>query len=148
MAEENIQRSPHVHEKFCQQIWILQGNLGKLVCLQLELFFFADRNVSSSAELESGNAPGAFLQTSAPVLDKISGPMGAQFLSSTGLQFATLIERAQLLPAPALDKNRPPIFCLQLSFFAYSLLSCLLEALCCHCRQRSSNCKQRCSNCK
>ena len=41
--------------------------------------------ILSSTELESGNAIGAFLQTPAPVLDKISGPMGAQFLSSTGL---------------------------------------------------------------
>ena len=31
----------------------------------------------SSTELESENAFGAFLQTPAPVLDKISGPMGA-----------------------------------------------------------------------
>ena len=37
---------------------------------------FADRNLSST-ELESGNAIGAFLQTPAPALDKISGPMGA-----------------------------------------------------------------------
>ena len=36
----------------------------------------ADRNLSST-ELESGNAIGAFLQTPDPVLDKISGPMGA-----------------------------------------------------------------------
>ena len=41
----------------------------------------------------------------APVLDQISGPMGARFLTSTGLQFATPIENAQLLPAPAPDKN-------------------------------------------
>ena len=67
----------------------------------------ADRNLSST-ELEPGNAPGAFLQTTAPVLDKHFGPMGARFLSSTGLQFATLIESAQLLLAPALDKNRSP----------------------------------------
>ena len=33
----------------------------------------------SSTELQSGNAIGAFLQTPAPVLDKISGPMGARF---------------------------------------------------------------------
>ena len=33
---------------------------------------------------KSGNALGAFLQTRATVLDKISGPMGARFLSSTG----------------------------------------------------------------
>ena len=64
---------------------------------------------SSSAELESGNAPGAFLQTPAPVLDKISGPMGARLLYSAGLQFANLIERAQLLPIPALDQNRSPV---------------------------------------
>ena len=37
----------------------------------------------SSRELESGNALRAFLQTSAPVLDKISGPMGVRFFSST-----------------------------------------------------------------
>ena len=52
---------------------------------------------------------GAFLQTPAPVLDKISGPMGAQFLSSTGLGFGTVIESTQFPPAPALDKYRPPI---------------------------------------
>ena len=51
---------------------------------------------------------GAFLQTPAPVLDKISGPMGARFLSSTGLGSGNLIGRAQLPPAPALDKNWSP----------------------------------------
>ena len=54
----------------------------------------------------AGNAIGAFLQTPAPVLDKISGPMGAQFLSSAGLGSGNLIGRAQIPPAPALDKNR------------------------------------------
>ena len=44
----------------------------------------ADRNLSST-ELESGKATGAFLQTPATVLDEISGPMNARFLSSTGL---------------------------------------------------------------
>ena len=58
-----------------------------------------------STELESGNAPGAFLQNPAPALDKIPGPIGVRFLSSVGLQFGTLTKRAQLLPAPALDKN-------------------------------------------
>ena len=73
-----------------------------------ETLFFADWNLSNT-ELESGNALGAFLQTSAPVLDKNSGPMGAQFLSSTGLGFVNLIERAQIFPVPALDKNQSPI---------------------------------------
>ena len=41
-----------------------------------------------------------------PVLDKISGPMGARFLSSTRLGFGNLTERAQFFPVPALDKNR------------------------------------------
>ena len=74
----------------------------------------ADWNLSST-ELESGNALGAFLQTPAPVLDKISGPTGAELLSSTGLGFGTLIERerererAKSLPVLALDKNRSPI---------------------------------------
>ena len=45
----------------------------------------------SSTELESGNPLGAFLQTPAPALDKVSGPMRARFLSSTGLGFGTLI---------------------------------------------------------
>ena len=66
------------------------------------------RNLSST-ELESGNAIGAFLQAPAPVLDKISGPMGARFLSSTGLRSGNLIETAQFFPVPALDKNRSPI---------------------------------------
>ena len=52
---------------------------------------------------------GAFLQTPAPVLNKISGPMGARFLSSTGLGSGNLIERAQFPPVPILDKNRSPI---------------------------------------
>ena len=69
---------------------------------------FADWNLSST-ELESGNAIEAFLQTPAPVLDKISGPMGARFLSSTGLESGNLIGRAQFPPATALDKNRSPI---------------------------------------
>ena len=59
----------------------------------------------SSTESEPGNALEAFRQTPAPVLDIISGPMGARSLSTTGLQFGTLIERAQFSPVPALDKN-------------------------------------------
>ena len=51
----------------------------------------------SSTELESGNAIGPFLQTPAAVPHKISGPMGAGVLSSTGLQFGTLIGRARFL---------------------------------------------------
>ena len=51
---------------------------------------------------------GAFLQIPAPVLDKIPGPMGAQFLSSLGLGFGNLIERAQIFPVPALDENWSP----------------------------------------
>ena len=53
-------------------------------CRRLNLF---------SKELESGNAIGAFLQsqTPAPVQDKISGPMGARFLSSTALGSGNLI---------------------------------------------------------
>ena len=34
------------------------------------------------------------------------------------------------------------LFCLQLSFFAYSPLRPLLDALS-HCKQKSSNCKQK-----
>ena len=34
--------------------------------------------------------------------------MGARFLSSTGLQFGTLIGRTELLPVPALDNNWSP----------------------------------------
>ena len=68
----------------------------------------ADWNLSST-ELESGNAIGAFLQTPAPVLDKISGPMGAEILSSIGLGSGNLVGRAQFSPAPALDKNRSPM---------------------------------------
>ena len=66
--------------------------------------FFADRN-SSSTELEAGNAIGAFLQTPA-----ISGPMGARFLSGTGLGSGNLIGGAQFLSVPALDKHRSPSF--------------------------------------
>ena len=68
--------------------------------------------------MESGNAPGALLQTSALVLHKISGPMAARFLSSTGLQCATLVERAQPLAAPALDKIVLPFSPLLSYFFA------------------------------
>ena len=57
---------------------------------------------------ESGNPLGAFLQTPAPVLDKISGPMDARFLSSTGLGFGTLIKGPQFFPVPGLDKIRGP----------------------------------------
>ena len=79
-------------------------------------FFFADWNLSST-ELESGNAIGAFLKTPAPVLGLISGPMGAQLLSSTGLGSSNLIGRTQFPPTPALDKNRFPIssFCERIS---------------------------------
>ena len=60
----------------------------------------------SSAELESGNAPERFIWTPTPVLDKISGPIGAQLYSSIGLGLGVRIGRAQLLPIPALDKNK------------------------------------------
>ena len=49
-----------------------------------------------------------FLQTPAPVLAKFSGRMDARFLSSVGQGFGTLIGRAQIFPAPALDKNQSP----------------------------------------
>ena len=58
------------------------------------------------SELESGKAIGALLQTLAPVLDKNSGPMGAGFLSSTGLGSGNLIRRAQFLSVPALDLKK------------------------------------------
>ena len=64
----------------------------------------AERDMSST-ELESGNATERFLQTTTPILDKISGPMCVQFLSSIGLAFGTLIGKARLLPIRALDKN-------------------------------------------
>ena len=54
--------------------------------------------------------PGAFLQTSAPALDKTSEPIGAGFSSGIGLGFGSLTVRAQILPAPTLDKNRSPTF--------------------------------------
>ena len=52
--------------------------------------FLAERDLSST-ELESGNALERFLQAPAPALDQISGPMGAQFVSCTGLGLGTLI---------------------------------------------------------
>ena len=42
------------------------------------------------------------------VLDKISAPMGAQYLSSIGLGFGTLVGKAHALPIPALGKNQSP----------------------------------------
>ena len=74
-------------------------SLRKILCS------IADWNLSS-AELESGNAPRAFLQTPAPALDKIPGPMGPWLLSSTRLELGTLIRKTQVSPAPALDKSR------------------------------------------
>ena len=47
---------------------------------------------------------GAFLQTTAPVLDKIYGLMGGWFLSSTGLGSGTVIGGREFLSAPSLDK--------------------------------------------
>ena len=70
--------------------------------------FLADLNLSST-ELESGNAIGAFLQTPAPVLDKISGPMGARFLSSTGLGSGNLTGRAQFPQHPHWIKISLPV---------------------------------------
>ena len=59
--------------------------------------------------MESGNATGAFLQTPAPVLDKISGPMGARFLSSAGLGSGNLIGRAQFPQRPYWIKIGHPL---------------------------------------
>ena len=64
----------------------------------------ADRNMYST-ELGSINHLGAFPKTPA----KISGPMGARFLSSTGLECGTLVGRGQFISGLALDKNRSPI---------------------------------------
>ena len=81
----------------------------------------ADRDLSS-AELESGNVPGGFLQTPVPVLENVSGPMVAQVLSSIGLG-SGIIGRAQILSVPSPDKIGLPeiawekLFCLQLEFF-------------------------------
>ena len=63
---------------------------------------------SSSTGLESESAPGAFVCNPAPVLDEISGPMGAQFLSSIVVGLGALIERPQYdkyLLVKALDRN-------------------------------------------
>ena len=82
----------------------------------------SDRTIFSQTEIYPAqnwsleNAIGAFLQTPAPVLDKISGPMGARFLSSTRLGSGNIIGWAQSPPAPALDKNRFPIFTDQKTF--------------------------------
>ena len=70
---------------------------------------FFRRLMFTSTELEPENALGAFLQTRAPVLDKISGPMGARFVSSTGLGFGNLTERMRFFPVPVLDQTRSPI---------------------------------------
>ena len=43
--------------------------------------------------------------TVGPVLDKISGPMGARFSSSIGLRCGIVIGRALFLQVPALDKS-------------------------------------------
>ena len=75
---------------------------------KLQRAIIADRNLSSTG-LESGNATGAFLQTPAPILQKYSGPIGAGILSSFGLQFGTLLDRAQFVLVVALDKNWSPI---------------------------------------
>ena len=64
--------------------------------------------------------PRTILQTPAPILDKMSGLMGAQFLSSIGLGFGTLIGKAQVLPIPTLDKNRSP------SLGVFTLISSLV----------------------
>ena len=78
------------------------GLQGKRV--NVPLTNLADRS-SSRAELESGNAPGTFLQTRAPVLDGLSGPMGAQFSCSTGLGCGNFIGRAQY--SPFVSSNLP-----------------------------------------
>ena len=71
-----------------------------------------------------------FLQTPAPVLDKISGPIGTRILSSTGLQFGTLIGRAQFL-LPALDKNQSANVDTYPSWFGQILDTCqCAPALC------------------
>ena len=69
--------------------------------------YIADRNLSGT-ELEYENALEAFVETPAPALDKFSGPMGARFLSSTGLTFGILVGRAQLLAVSAPDKDQSP----------------------------------------
>ena len=53
-----------------------------------------------------GNAPGTLLKIPAPVLDNISGPMGARLLSSTGLGIGILLSLrgSEFLPAPAGSK--------------------------------------------
>ena len=104
--EENLKKSRFrsaTHARETLNYLMLEGSTWTF------RFFFTDWNLSST-ELEPGKAIGAFLQTPAPVLDKISGPMGAPFLSSTGLGSGNLIGWAQFPPAPALDKNRSPIF--------------------------------------
>ena len=68
---------------------------------------------------------GAFLQAPAPVLDKISGPMGARFLSSTGLRSGNLIERererAQFFPVKAKSGNLNLFLGILLFFPLFSL---------------------------
>ena len=96
-----LDKNPVAKARFALSIRGLPGNfrwsLGNFCGEPLDV---ADWNLSST-ELESGNALKAFLQTPAPVLDKISGPMGTRFLSSTGLGSGNLTERerAQILPS-------------------------------------------------
>ena len=52
-----------------------------------------------------------------PALGKNSGPMGARFLSSTGLGSGNLIQRAQFFPVPALDKVGLPVLVILLGNF-------------------------------
>ena len=58
----------------------------------------------SSAELESGSAPGAFLPTPAPVLEDVRNFL---ILYWAGV-WQSFIGRAQVLSVRALDQNRSP----------------------------------------
>ena len=72
-------------------------------------FSFADRD-SSRTELESGHTLCAFLQAQAPVLDKMSGPMGVHNVYPVlGWGLAPSYGERNFSPALALDKNQSPI---------------------------------------
>ena len=106
---------------------------------------FCRRLNLSNTELECGSALGAFLQTPAPVLDQISGLMGAQFLSwhlssrqATGsLQWEAIVSQNLFCDPVAvfahfrafnhgLKEQKPKTYCDNSSFAILSLTSALI----------------------
>ena len=105
-------RSTRKHIAFGTTHEITCLNSGEFICRRqkITLQIFSQTKIYPVQNWSVKKPIGAFLQTTAPVLDKIYGLMDGWFLSSIGLGSGTVIGGREFLSAPSLDKIISLIF--------------------------------------